>query len=386
MKGNGSLHPVYDKFLQSPFHSHDYFLTGLPADNQLGDHRIVIGRDDISGIHVAINPNPYPTGKVEVDDFAWTGPEAVKRVFCIDPAFHGVQLGEIIFAADFLTSRYFDLLLDQVKIRYFLCDWMFHLYPGVHFHEKEIPLFVHEELNGTCAFITDSLGAFDGCGSHFLPQFICDKRRGCFFDQLLVTPLDRAIPFGKMTSSSAAVAYDLNFYMTGLLNEFFQIKPVVAKCRGGFLSGIVPCLFEFAFLFYHPHPTSTTTSGSLKDDRVTHFLSQLNTLFHAVQQPIGTGNSGHTRGRHGGFSSGLIAHPVDHIRSGANKFYIIFLTASGEFRVFRQKAISWMDRIRIGDLCGSDDTGNFQIRFLAGSRPDAHGLIGKPYMETVLIR
>src|SRR5690554_2948333 len=125
---------------------------------------------------MAVNPYAYATGQVEVDDFSWAGPETVKRIFGVDPTFHGIKLGEVIFAADLFASGYFYLFLDQVKIRHFLSNGMFHLDPGVHFHKKEIPVFVHKELNGTCSFISDSFGTFDSSRSHFLPQFIRDER------------------------------------------------------------------------------------------------------------------------------------------------------------------------------------------------------------------
>src|SRR5690606_2052790 len=166
MEGNGGLDPVDDKFLQSPLHPDDDFFPRLPADDQLGDHGVIVGWNHVTGIYMAINPYADTARKVEVNNLPWAWSKPVQRIFGIDPTFHGVELGEIIFPTDFFSCRYLDLFLDQVKIRHFFRDGMLYLNPGIHLHKVEVPVLVHEEFNGTRALIADGFGAFNGGRTH----------------------------------------------------------------------------------------------------------------------------------------------------------------------------------------------------------------------------
>ena len=67
-----------------------------------------------------------------------------------------MTLRNIIPATYFFTHRYFYLFFDQIKIDHFFRYTMFYLDTGIHFHEIEIAVLIHQELNGTNTFIINS--------------------------------------------------------------------------------------------------------------------------------------------------------------------------------------------------------------------------------------
>src|ERR1019366_2614335 len=90
--------------------------------------------------------NGYFTG-------AW--PEIIIRVLCIDTAFDSMNFRFVITPAYRHARGYFYLFFYQVVADHLFSNAMLHLYPGIHFHEVEIPVLVHQELYGTHTFIFD---------------------------------------------------------------------------------------------------------------------------------------------------------------------------------------------------------------------------------------
>ena len=65
VKWDGRFNTLNDKLVQCPIHSHHTFFTRLCCDDQFGNHAVVIRRDRISGIHMAIYSNTLTSRKIE---------------------------------------------------------------------------------------------------------------------------------------------------------------------------------------------------------------------------------------------------------------------------------------------------------------------------------
>src|SRR5688500_16236952 len=59
-------------------------------DDQLGQQRIIIGRHEVTGVAVAVDPNARAIWSLPVGDATGTGAETVLRRFGVDAAFDGV--------------------------------------------------------------------------------------------------------------------------------------------------------------------------------------------------------------------------------------------------------------------------------------------------------
>src|SRR5229473_8074380 len=96
-----------------------------------------------------------PARLVQHRDPARRRPEIIIGVLSIDTAFDGMSLRLIIETADRIACRYFYLFFYQVEIHHFLCHAMLYLDTGVHLHEIEIAVFVHQEFNGAYTLVVD---------------------------------------------------------------------------------------------------------------------------------------------------------------------------------------------------------------------------------------
>jgi hypothetical protein len=83
-----------------------------------------------------------------------------------------------------------DLLLHQIAPVHFLRDRVFHLNPGVHFHEVEIPVFIDKVFHGSSVLVADRFGKLHRTLTHSLPEFFIHERRRAFLDDFLVAALN----------------------------------------------------------------------------------------------------------------------------------------------------------------------------------------------------
>ena len=131
-----------------------------------------------------------------------------------------------------LAHRDQDLLLHQVDAGHFFGDRMLDLDALVDFQEIEIAVVVDEELDRARVGVAGHLGHANGRFAHLLPQileFVLDQRRGRFFHDLLVAPLNRAIPFAQMDDVAAGVAQNLEFDMMRVFDVLLDVNAGIAK-------------------------------------------------------------------------------------------------------------------------------------------------------------
>jgi len=74
------------------------------------------------------------------------------------------------------------------------------------------------------------------------------------------------------------------------------------------------------------------------------------------------------------------------LRRRSDKGNLVLFENFRKARIFRQKAIAGMYRIRIGDLAGRHDLRNVQIAFACFGGANAHAFIGQFDMHGVCIR
>src|ERR1700733_12878281 len=110
---------------------------------------------------------------------------------------------------------------------------MFHLEAGVHLEEVEVfrrgglraggfyPF--DEELNRACVDVSGAEGEARGCFPHAAAQVFAYDRRWSFLDDLLMAALDGALAFAKVDAVSVGVGNELDLYVAGALDEFFEI-------------------------------------------------------------------------------------------------------------------------------------------------------------------
>ena len=107
---------------------------------------------------------------------------------------------------------------------------MFHLKAGVHFKEVELLLaYVVDEFNGASGRIRNDLSEASGSVSKGDPLVICQTWCRCFFENLLVSPLQRTIALSEGEYFSGPIAEYLNFDMAGFAHKLLKEHTGIAK-------------------------------------------------------------------------------------------------------------------------------------------------------------
>ena len=112
----------------------------------------------------------------------------------------------------------------------------FHLETGVHLEEVELLGSAgHHEFDGTRGFVVNGTGQGHGLLAHRLAHLGVDEGGRRFFDDLLVTTLDRAVTFVKVDVVALGVAQHLDFDVARLEHVLLDEDAVVAEGVAGFI-------------------------------------------------------------------------------------------------------------------------------------------------------
>ena len=147
-------------------------------DDDLRDHRIILGRDSVAGIESGIDADAVAGRQMQVLHYTRARHEVLLRDLCIDSALDGMPTRLHIFLreAQRLACRDTDLFNDEIGAGHHLGDAMLDLDSGVHLHEVEVPLRVHDELDGACIGILYRLRREDRTAVHLGTGLVADRR------------------------------------------------------------------------------------------------------------------------------------------------------------------------------------------------------------------
>ena len=127
-----------------------------PEGNDLGDHRVEVGRDGIALADARVHPDTRAGRQVQPDDAARRGGEVTVRVLGVQPRLDGVSGLGGRRALQPAARGDTQLELHQIHPGGGLGDRVLHLQPGVHLKEREPPLAgVVQELHGARAPVAD---------------------------------------------------------------------------------------------------------------------------------------------------------------------------------------------------------------------------------------
>src|SRR3546814_2643367 len=105
-----------------------------------------------------------------------------------------------------LTGCHPDHLFHQIKASDALGYWVLNLKTRIHFQEIEALVGPHDEFDCACAIIADSPGQLDSLLTHRLARFGINEGRRCFFNDLLMSTLDRAFAFTQINDVAMLIA------------------------------------------------------------------------------------------------------------------------------------------------------------------------------------
>jgi hypothetical protein len=145
-----------DGLAQRVAHPRERDVAVLAVDDELADHRVVVGRHHVAGVDVGLDAHAGAAG-------AWLKSSmrpglGMKVSGCSALMRHSMAWPRQLMSswvAQALAAGDEDLLLDDVDAGDHLGDRVLHLDPGVHLDEVELAVLV-QELEGADAAVADA--------------------------------------------------------------------------------------------------------------------------------------------------------------------------------------------------------------------------------------
>ena len=197
--------------------------------------------------------------------------------------------------------------------------------------------------------------------------------------------LDGTVAFVEMHDAAMGVRENLHLDVARPLDAFLHEDLGTSEGLAGFREHTVIVPPQFTGGIAAADSPSTATGSGFQHDRVADGCGQRECLLDACQAAVTAGHDRYARSLHGRAGGDLVAHLLDDIGSGAYIPDAALLADIGEQRVFRQEAVSRVQRIT---ACGDgqiDDPVGIQI---SGDRirPDIVGFIGLLDVQGMAVR
>ena len=300
------------------------------------------------------------------------------RVFGVDPALQrmAVELHILLAQAQHFAPGHAQLLLHDVDAGGHFRDRVLDLQTGVHLDKKELAVFI-QKLESAHAAIADLPAGGRATLAHTGDQLRVDTRRRGFFQHFLVTALQGTIAATQPDRMAVGITEHLNFDMTRVVEEFFDIQFGIAKRQPRFFAGQVDGFDQVVCLPHHAHAAPAATTGGLDDHRVADVAGNgLDARLIGGHYRIGAGHAGYAGLPHGALGRDLVAHGADAGGAGADKRQPGGFDALGKTGVFGEKTVARMDRLSTADLGRKQQRRLIQIALAWRRRANAQGLIG----------
>ncbi|RMN69225.1 hypothetical protein ALQ54_05717 [Pseudomonas syringae] len=380
------LDPVDHDFVQGVAHAcHGLFAGRAPSDH-FTDQRVIVGRYLVAAVQVRIDPYAVAARCVEMLDQTRAWYEGL-RVFGVDPAFQRMTLDDhvILGVRQFIAGGDAEHLLDDVDACDHFRNRVLHLNTGVHFDEVETTVFV-QELERTRTAIADIDTRLDAGSQNILARLFIDERCWRFFQNLLVTALQRAVAIAQVDSLTLAVGNHLDFHVTWVGQVFFQVDHRVAEPGGCFGAGLRRGFDQVFFAMNHTHTATTTATGGLDDHRVTDFTANAQSgVFVFRQRAVGTGNGRYIGQLHGVLGRNLVAHQANGVCFWTDESEARFFNLFGEVGVLGEKPVTRVDRRGAGHFGSRNDRRNVQVGQIGRCRTDADGFVCQAQVHQLAI-
>ena len=203
----------------------------------------------------------------------------------------------------------------------------------VHLHEIKTAVLVEQEFKCPGARVADLLARLDGDRAHFLALLLCDRGRRSFFEQFLMTALDRAFALAEMDTVAVLVRQHLDLDVTRSFDVSLDINRTVLKRgqapRSVPVSRLVASSSSSRTIRI-PRPPPPAAALMITGKPIS--LSELHRLFRRFDRFGAAGQDRNAGGGHRSPGFDLVAHHRDNVGTRTDELDVAVLADLRECR------------------------------------------------------
>ena len=208
-----------------------------------------------------------------------------------------------------------------------------------------------------------------------LARGVSQARRGCFFQNLLVTALSAAVALAEGDDLTLAVAEDLNLDVAGAGDVAFEIHRGVAEVRVREADDGVVRVFELGRAVADAHADAAASAGAFEHDGIAQGV-RLRERVTQIGKDAGAGQQRHAAGLGRRASSVLEREGVDVLGRWPDEDDATSSALTGEGDVLREEAIARVDGLCASLRDGGEDGFERKIALRGWRRSDEDGFVG----------
>ncbi len=342
-----------------------------PRDH-LGQHGVVVHADDRAALDTAVHADV--AGHLEPVQRAACGPPVPRRVLGVEADLDRVAVRRRRFGREPRAFGDGELPGHQVDPEDQLGDRVLDLEAGVDLEEVEVAVG-EQELDGAGADVPDRLRGGRGGVVEPLARLGTHRRTRGLLHDLLVPPLDRALPLAQHPHRAVRVGEHLHLDVPGALQQRFAEHRAVAERRLGLAPGTRDGLRQLLLRPDHPHTPATAARGRLDQQRE-----------HVGGLGVELGQHRHARRGHPLLRGDLRPHGLDGLRGRPDPGQPGGQHRAGEVGVLGEEPVTGVHRVRPGPQSGVDQQVGAQVRLGRGGAGQPDGRIGLLDVRRVGVR
>jgi len=257
---------------------------GVGKSSQLDKQAVVVRGNHRSGKSVAAIQTDSVSGSapIELNRSSIRG-KAVGRIFCGNSALYRIAVQPdilLIFDSHFvgierITLSDENLRLHDIDSSNNFRHRVLHLNPRVHLNEVVVSMLIQQEFHSTGASVVDRPGDLQRVFTDGVSLLFAQAQRRRELDNLLMSPLDRAVSFTQMYHVAVPVAQHLYFYVFRAFQVFFDKDIVNTERLFRFALGASVFRNQVLFASDDTHTSSAAAGCRLEHDRISALSGKL---------------------------------------------------------------------------------------------------------------
>ena len=368
----------------------DGLVTRFAPNNQLGDHRVVEGRNQIAFLDAGFDP-PFGA-KIEVVQRAGGRQEAAVRILGVEARLDRmtVDVKRVLCQRDRFAARHAQLPFDQIDPGDFFGNRVLHLKPRVHLHEEDAigaQTFagVGDEFDRSGTLVIHRLGGAHGGGADFCAGGLVHAGGGGFLDHLLVAALERAVAFEQVDDIAVGIAEHLYLDMAGRGDPLLQQHLVIGEAGLGLAPAAFQHRLEIRSRIDLAHALATATRDGLDQHGIADGVGFGFEPLDRLVFPLVARRHRYTRRAHQLLGGILQTHRLDARWLGADPDQPRIDHRLCKGSVLGQETIARVDRVRAGLFRRGNDLFAHQVALGSWGGADMHCLVGGAHVQCARI-